>query len=57
VVILGGLPIREPIAWAGPFVMNTKAEVLQAFEDYQAGKLGVIPVQHVPHGDEGGRAD
>jgi quercetin 2,3-dioxygenase len=57
VVILGGLPIREPIAWAGPFVMNTKAEVLQAFEDYQAGKLGVIPVQQVAHGDEGGQAD
>jgi quercetin 2,3-dioxygenase len=57
VVILGGLPIREPIAWAGPFVMNTKAEVLQAFEDYQAGKLGVIPVQHVAHGDVGGQAD
>jgi redox-sensitive bicupin YhaK (pirin superfamily) len=43
VVILGGLPIREPVAWAGPFVMSTRAEVLQAFEDYQAGKLGVIP--------------
>jgi quercetin 2,3-dioxygenase len=57
VVILGGLPIREPIAWAGPFVMNTKAEVLQAFEDYQAGKLGVVPLAHVPHGDIGGRAD
>jgi redox-sensitive bicupin YhaK (pirin superfamily) len=54
VVILGGLPIREPIAWAGPFVMNTKVEVLQAFEDYQAGKLGVIPIQHMPHGDVGG---
>jgi len=57
VVILGGLPIREPVAWAGPFVMNTKAEVLQAFEDYQAGKLGVIPLQQVPHGDVGGQAD
>ena len=57
VVILGGLPIREPVAWAGPFVMNTKAEVLQAFEDYQSGKLGVIPVQQVPHGDVGGQAD
>ncbi len=43
VVILGGRPIREPIAWAGPFVMNTKAEVLQAYEDFQKGRLGVIP--------------
>jgi redox-sensitive bicupin YhaK (pirin superfamily) len=44
VLILGGLPIREPIAWYGPFVMNTRAEVLQALEDYQAGRLGRIPV-------------
>lgn len=49
VVLLGGLPIREPIAWAGPFVMNTKAEVVQAFEDFQKGRLGVIPT--VPHAD------
>ena len=41
VVVLGGRPIREPLAWAGPFVMNTKAEVLQAFEDYQRGRLGL----------------
>ncbi|MFC5994971.1 pirin family protein [Pseudonocardia hispaniensis] len=54
VVLLGGLPIREPIAWAGPFVMNTKAEVLQAFEDYQAGRLGVAPAERVPHGGVGG---
>jgi redox-sensitive bicupin YhaK (pirin superfamily) len=39
-VVLGGRPIREPVAWGGPFVMNTKAEVLQAFEDYQKGRLG-----------------
>ncbi|MGI8798003.1 MAG: pirin family protein [Pseudonocardia sp.] len=43
VVLLGGQPIREPLAWAGPFVMNTRSEVLQAFEDFQAGKLGRIP--------------
>ena len=49
-MILGGLPIREPIAWAGPFVMNTKAEVMTAFEDYQKGKLGVVPATYVPHG-------
>ena len=41
VVVLGGRPIREPVAWHGPFVMNTRQELLEAFEDYQAGKLGV----------------
>ena len=43
VIILGGLPIREPVAWYGPFVMNTKAELDQAVDDYRAGRLGVIP--------------
>ena len=53
VVILGGAPIREPIAWAGPFVMNTRAELMQAFEDYNAGRLG-NPVPHAGLGGIGG---
>lgn len=56
VVVLGGRPIGEPVAWAGPFVMNTREQVLAAFDDYQAGKLGVIPAEQLPHGDRGGEA-
>ena len=46
VLVIGGRPIREPVAWGGPFVMNTKTEVMAAFEDFQKGKLGTIPSLH-----------
>ncbi len=43
VLLLGGQPIREPIFHYGPFVMNTRAEIVEAIEDFQAGRLGQIP--------------
>jgi len=41
-LVIAGVPLREPVARYGPFVMNTRQEVLQAVEDYQAGRLGAI---------------
>jgi redox-sensitive bicupin YhaK (pirin superfamily) len=43
VIIIGGQPIKESMAWYGPFVMNTREEIIQAMDDFHAGRLGAIP--------------
>jgi quercetin 2,3-dioxygenase len=55
ILVLGGQPIREPVEHYGPFVMNTRDEIRQALEDFEAGRLGTIPpnalMPHVPDPD------
>jgi redox-sensitive bicupin YhaK (pirin superfamily) len=43
VLLLGGKPIREPVFSYGPFVMNSKQEIIEAIDDFEAGKMGSIP--------------
>src|SRR5436189_696456 len=47
VLVLGGEPIGEPVAWYGPFVMNTHEELAQAVDDYRRGRMGTIPATHL----------
>lgn len=50
VFLLGGVPLREPVVQYGPFVMNTKAQILEAIDDFNAGRLGVVPAGAIrPH--------
>ncbi len=46
-LVLGGRPLNEPVAWGGPFVMNTREEVVEAYRDFQAGRMGTIPAEIV----------
>jgi redox-sensitive bicupin YhaK (pirin superfamily) len=42
VLLIGGVPLKEPVVRYGPFVMNTEDEIRQAVIDYQAGRMGAI---------------
>jgi len=51
VLLLGGQPIREPVAQYGPFVMNTREQIIEAMEDFQSGRFGQIPADALrPYG-------
>jgi quercetin 2,3-dioxygenase len=47
VLLLGGQPLGEPIATYGPFVMNTRAEIAQAVDDFNSGRLGTVPANGI----------
>ena len=47
VLLLGGRPLREPVFFHGPFVMNTREEIYKTIEDYHAGRLGTIPASYL----------
>jgi quercetin 2,3-dioxygenase len=49
ILVLGGVPIREQVARYGPFVMNTREEIMQAIKDFNEGRMGTIPARRVPH--------
>ncbi len=50
IFLIGGVPLREPVVAYGPFVMSTTAEIQEAFEDYQKGRLGSVPANAIqPH--------
>lgn len=50
VLLLGGKPIREPVFQYGPFVMNSKSEIIEAMEDFNAGRFGTVPADALrPH--------
>jgi redox-sensitive bicupin YhaK (pirin superfamily) len=49
ILVLGGVPIGEQVARYGPFVMNTREEIMQAIKDFNEGRMGVIPPRRVPH--------
>lgn len=54
VFLIGGVPLRQPVFQYGPFVMSTRAEVIEAFEDFQAGRFGQIPMNALqPHRPRG----
>jgi redox-sensitive bicupin YhaK (pirin superfamily) len=42
VLVIAGLPLNEPVARYGPFVMSTQEEIYRAIEDYRSGRMGAI---------------